>query len=84
MLIGKRRKRDRYGMGYSKINDCDVKKTLHHRFDVLDEEIEAWFRGLKLANRLKIKIDKETFHTLRLQHLKSYAKWAVEPKQFID
>lgn len=82
MLIGNRRKHERYGMGYTKQNDPQICKTLHHRFDVLDEEMEAWFRGLKLARRLKLKIDKSTFHSFRLSRLKTYAKWAIEPKHF--
>lgn len=80
MLIGNRRKHERYGMGHQ--SDPTVTRTLHHRFDVLDEEMEAWYRGRKLAKRLKLKIDQEAFHTTRLACLKSYAKWVLEPNNF--
>lgn len=81
MLIGNRRQHERYGMGHHQ-KDPDVRRTLHHRFDVLDEEMEAWFRGMKLARRLKIKLDKETFHSTRLSFLKDYVKWVLEPGNF--
>lgn len=81
MLIGDRRKHERYGMGHHQ-KDPNVRRTLHHRFDVLDEELEAWFRGMKLARRLKIRVNKETFHSHRLQCLKTYVKWVLEPENF--
>ncbi len=82
MLIGTRRKHERYGMGYNVQNISPENKTLRHRFDVLDEEMEAWFRGLKLAKRLKFKINKEAFHAFRLRYLKLYATWAIKPGDF--
>ncbi len=82
MLIGERRKHERYGMGYKQEHHPIVSKTLHHRFDVLDEEMEAWFRGLRLARRLKIRVNKEAFHAHRLKCLKTYVKWVLEPEEF--
>lgn len=77
LLIGDRKKTERFGMGYN-ADEPNEKKTLHHRIDVIDEEFEAWERGRKLAGRLGIRIDKKRFHQFRSQYLKTYMKWALK------
>lgn len=76
-LIGDRTKKDRYGMGWTAQEDANVVKTMHHRMDVLEEEFEAWYRGLKLARRLKIGLNKKRYDQTRIQQLKSYVEWAA-------
>lgn len=75
-LIGDKEKHERFGMGYSQ-DDPDAKRTFHHRVDIVDEEFEAWFRGFKLARRLKLRINKQRFDKTRSEMLKSYFKWAL-------
>jgi len=77
LLIGDRKKTERFGMGYN-ADDPNEKKTFHHRIDVIDEEFEAWDRGRKLAGRLGVRIDKKRFHKFRAEYLKTYLKWALK------
>lgn len=76
-LIGDKEKHERFGMGYPREHDPNVKRTFHHRCDIVDEEFEAWHRGFKLARRLHLRIDKERFDKTRSEMLKSYFKWAL-------
>ena len=75
-LIGERDRHERYGMGYS-AEDAGTKRSLVHRVDILDEEIEAWFRGRKLAERLGIDLDKDAFDDLRAKAIKTYVQWVL-------
>lgn len=51
-----------------------LKKTWLHKVDVLIEEVEAWNRGLKLAHRLGIDVDRPAFDRTRARYLKSYMR----------
>lgn len=75
-LIGDK-KLERYSMGYSQ-DDPNAKRTFHHRCDIVDEEFEAWFRGWKLAKRLGLNLNKESFDKTRTTMLRSYFKWALK------
>lgn len=72
-LIGDRTRSERFGLGYS---NCDQRK-LECRVDVVDEECEAWWRGYRLAQKLKVTFSRDRFNQLRAQSLRSYFKWAV-------
>lgn len=76
-LIGDSEKHERFSMGYSQ-DDPVVTQTFRHRCDVVDEEYEAWWRGAKLAKRLRLSIDKESFNRTRAEMLKTYFKWALK------
>lgn len=67
---------DRFGMGYPHVGDDDVNTTFHHRLSCLEEEMEAWHRGWKLAGRLKLNLQRDVFDRVRLECLRSYVKWA--------
>jgi hypothetical protein len=75
-LIGGKEKHERFGMGYSQVGVVSSKR-FHHRVDIVDEELEAWYRGFKLARRLKLLINKERFDKTRVKMLKSYFAWAL-------
>lgn len=47
------------------------------RIAVVEEEIEAWHRGRRLAARLGIKIDRKRWARVRRDALASYMRWAV-------
>jgi len=77
-LIGDKEKHERFGMGYSRLSvDPTVTRTFRHKCDIIDEEYEAWHRGVKLARRLKIKIDKERYDKVRAEMIKTYLVWAL-------
>ena len=48
---------------------------------ILTEEIEAWERGWKLKNRLRIKLKAQTFENVRIKALMSYVYWSANQKQ---
>lgn len=76
-FIGNKKKHERFGMGYSQ-NDPNVKRTFHHKCDIIDEELEAWHRGFKLAKRLHLRIVKKRFDHVSAEMLKSYFAWALQ------
>lgn len=77
-LIGMKEHHDRFGMGYPQ-TDPAITRTFHHRVSVLDEEMEAWARGWKLARRLDLTLPRETFDAIRLDCIRSYLSWAMSP-----
>lgn len=72
-LIGSKDEHERFGRGYSD----ERTRSAHHKLDVLEEEFEAWHRGFKLAARLGVKVDKDSFDRTRITHLKTYVRWAA-------
>jgi hypothetical protein len=76
-LIGRPSPEERFGVGYH-ADDPNVKRTTLHRVDVVDEELEAWARGLKLARRLHIEVDLERYNRTRSEYVKTYLKWAAK------
>jgi len=77
-LIDSQKPKDRFVQGYDAANDPEVKRTMTHRVDVVDEELEAWHRGAKLAKRLGIKLDRERYNQTRSEYVKTYMKWALK------
>lgn len=76
-LVGDKEKHERFGMGYPQL-DPAIKRTFHHRCDIVDEELEAWHRGFKLAKRLRVPINKERFDKTRVTQIRTYFKWALK------
>lgn len=74
---------DRFGMGYP-LGDKRKWRTLAHRFAVLDEEMEAWRRGWKLATRLGLSIDRASYDAIRFECLKTYLHWVLTPGPMPD
>lgn len=52
----------------------DLSKSFSHLSKMLDEEYEAWDRGLKLAKRFKIKINEKKWDNYKNFCIKSYVK----------
>jgi hypothetical protein len=76
---------ERYGEGYTKAgNNHALEKKIEHRLAVLDEEFEAWHRGRKLADRLKLEIDEAKYTSVRNRMLKSYVGWVLTPNKYKD
>ena len=56
-----------------------IEKSKDFRVETLIEEIEAWERGKKLADRLGLFYDQKNFHTLTNQCIYTYIEWAAKP-----
>jgi hypothetical protein len=54
------------------------KSTTRRRMAVMTEEIEAWERGLTLARRLCIKVNKKRFENARIRALMTYCRWCCK------
>ena len=83
----------KYENGYPAANDTrdtSFSRSFAHRIDVIAEEMDAWTRGWKLANRLGIKIDRREFVQIRNSALKTHIRWlvaatdALVPENFLD
>lgn len=78
-LIGDKEKHERFGMGYSRLgSDPTITRTFRHKCDIIDEEYEAWHRGLKLARRLRLNIDKDRYDNHRAKMIRTYLVWALK------
>lgn len=84
VLIGSTGASKRYALGYPKANDPEYNRKFEHRLAVLEEEMEAWHRGQKLAKRLKIawSIQKSLWDEKRTMCLRSYVNWTMKPSKF--
>jgi hypothetical protein len=56
-----------------------IEKSKDYRVETLTEEIEAWARGRKLAERLNLYIDDKNFRKLTNECIYSYIEWAAKP-----
>ncbi len=58
--------------------NCDKRVTSSRKYkvSVLEEEVEAWKRGLRLARRLNVQVNEEKYNKLKTKCLMSYINWA--------
>jgi hypothetical protein len=64
------------GLSWYDWNKIFIKnRTLKNKISILEEEIESWNRGLKLAKKLNIKVKKKIYQYHRIRALKSYIKY---------
>jgi len=77
-LIGMKEHHERFGVGYPLANDPEVNRKFLHRMACLEEEFEAWHRGWKLARRLGLPLNKETFDSIKSECISTYVKWAAK------
>jgi hypothetical protein len=54
------RYRDKYAKGYLLVFEGE--RSPQHKIDAIAEELEAWYRGWKLAKRLHVYIDKKKYN----------------------
>lgn len=54
--------------------------TLVYKLGVLEEEIEAWNVGLKMAQKLGFEINMKKFNEYRARKLSTYMSWVVSRK----
>jgi len=65
----------------AKMNACatvhkQIERSPKYRVDCLSEEIEAWKRGKKLADRLGLYYNEEKYNDLASKCVMTYVKWA--------
>jgi hypothetical protein len=80
-LIGMEEHHERFGKGYPRGGLEASTKNFEHKLACLEEEMEAWHRGWKLAKRLQLEADREEFDRTRVECLRSYVNWASERKK---
>lgn len=63
---------------WSRIQTDPKVHTKPSAIEVVDEEIEAWNQGLKLAQKLSVSVDTEAFSRHKAESITSYMKWALD------
>ena len=71
----------RFRHGYHEKNP-KLKRKFIHRCAIVEEELEAWYRGRKLANKLGIEINHLSYDTLKADLVKTYMKWALKDPNY--
>jgi len=67
----------KYKHSYGIIWDSFSGNSLTLRITTLQEELDAWREGLKLANRLKMKVDRRKFEITKAKCIVTYLPWAA-------
>jgi len=70
---------ERFKLGYPRQWIPSAHHEFPHRLACLEEEMEAWHRGWKLAKKLKLHVTREEFDEMRVKCLKSYIDWSINP-----
>jgi len=53
-------------------------RTNQYKISTIEEEVEAWKRGRRIAGRLGIELDEERFNEHKAECLMSYVAWASQ------
>jgi len=77
-LIGMEEHHERFGKGYPRGDGPRTTNNFEHRLACLEEEMEAWTRGWRLAKRLRLEVDREEFDKTRVDCLRSYVEWSLQ------
>ena len=56
--------------------------NFRERVEYIEDEFEAWKRGSNLAIRLELKMSETDFQEYKLECVKTYMKWVVDPKKW--
>lgn len=76
-LIGRPRPGGRFDAGWH-VEGSGARRSTLHRVDVVDEELGAWARGLRLLQRLKVTVDMKRYNRVRAEYVRTYLKWALK------
>ena len=78
ILFGKKTTYQReFDQVYSKFS----RQSKTYKLTAIQEELDAWKEGLKLANRLKIKIDRRKYEIYKTKCVLTYLSWTEGKKQ---
>jgi hypothetical protein len=68
----------RFGDAYSVE---EMARTDVDKINIVAVELEAWARGLQMAERLGINIDTEEYNKERVRAIKTYMEWALSSRK---
>ena len=68
----------RFGDAYSVE---EMARTDVDKINIVAVELEAWARGLQMAERLDINIDAEEYNKERVRAIKTYMEWALSSRK---
>ena len=68
--------------GTSEVLDKYAEKTSIYRVFTVIEEVEAWKRGLRLAKKLQIPVNKSKWNKDVARAIKRYMEWALRVGRF--
>ena len=71
-------KDDRFKMGYRLGEGFTSELSFSHKLACVEEEFEAWHRGWRLSQRLKMNLDRKQFDAVRRSCLKTYLVWVTK------
>lgn len=71
-------KDDRFKMGYCLGEGFTTEFSFPHKLACVEEEFEAWHRGWRLSQRLKLNIRRDQFDAVRRSCLKTYLVWVTK------
>ena len=74
--------KEKYERGYQRVEESD--RTPQHKIDAIAEELEAWYRGWKLAKRLHLGLDKKRYTSCRDKNIRTYFRWALDQFEYSD
>lgn len=74
--------KERYEKGYQRVFESD--HTPQHKIDAIAEELEAWYRGWKIAKRLRLGLDKKKYTSCRDKNVRTYFRWALDQFEYSD
>ena len=66
----------KYGLVYEKFNE----KSQTHKIVRVEEELDAWKHGLKLAKRLKLYVRRKKYEEIKARCVMTYVMWASKRK----
>jgi hypothetical protein len=72
--------RNMYRERYNAVFESFSKASLTHRVKTVEEELDAWKTGFKLAKRLKLYVNHRKFEQVKARCITSYMVWAVNRK----
>lgn len=75
------RKKKTYSECYSYIFDNFSHTSLTHQIATIQEELDAWREGLKLAQQLGLHIDRRKWEITKTKCISTYLSWAVRNKE---
>ncbi len=72
--------RKMYRERFNAVFDDFSRGSLTHKVKTVEEELDAWKIGFKLAKRLKLYVNRRKFETVKARCISTYLIWAVEQK----
>jgi len=68
----------KYPLSEPMLMDARKKYSIRGRVEIVEEEINAWKKGEKLADRLGFKMDKERYRKYAAKQVITYIDWAAD------